>query len=129
MSKTKNSSTKATSKKSRTMAVIAAAVLVIVLIILFVRLGGHPNDGMLDSNKVYTASIDIADYGTITVQLNQKEAPITCANFVKLAESGFYNGLTFHRIMEGFMMQGVTQREPAAAAQITPSRASSVPTV
>jgi len=42
----------------------------------------------------------------ITVELDQKAAPITCANFVELAESGFYDGLTFHRIMAGFMMQG-----------------------
>lgn len=41
-----------------------------------------------------------------TVQLDQESAPITTANFVKLAESGFYDGLTFHRIYEGFMMQG-----------------------
>ena len=46
------------------------------------------------------------DYGTITVELDQEAAPITCANFVELANSGFYNGLTFHRIIEGFMMQG-----------------------
>lgn len=50
--------------------------------------------------------IEIKDYGKITVLLEQDDAPITCANFVKLVQSGFYNGLTFHRIMEGFMMQG-----------------------
>ncbi len=54
----------------------------------------------------YTAEIVIKDYGTITVELNGEAAPITVNNFVKLAESGFYDGLTFHRIMEGFMMQG-----------------------
>lgn len=52
------------------------------------------------------ADIEIQDYGTVTVQLDQTSAPITTENFIKLAESGFYNGLTFHRIMEGFMMQG-----------------------
>ncbi len=52
------------------------------------------------------AEIDIADYGTITVALYGNDAPITVANFVKLANEGFYNGLTFHRIMSGFMMQG-----------------------
>lgn len=60
----------------------------------------------LDVDTVYYADIVIADYGTITVQLDQKAAPITVANFVNLANEGFYNGLTFHRIMEGFMMQG-----------------------
>ena len=61
---------------------------------------------LLDEAKTYYADIDIADYGKITVKLNQAEAPVSCANFVALAEDGFYNGLTFHRIMEGFMMQG-----------------------
>ena len=61
---------------------------------------------LLDENLTYYADIEIADYGTITVQFDQKSAPFTVANFVGLAESGFYDGLTFHRIMEGFMMQG-----------------------
>lgn len=52
------------------------------------------------------ADIEIQDYGTITVQLDRTSAPITTENFIKLAKSGFYDGLTFHRIMEGFMMQG-----------------------
>ena len=40
------------------------------------------------------------------VQLDSKQAPETVDNFVSLAQSGFYDGLTFHRIMDGFMMQG-----------------------
>lgn len=52
------------------------------------------------------AVIDIQDYGAVTVQLDRSAAPKTVDNFVSLAESGFYDGLTFHRIMEGFMMQG-----------------------
>ena len=60
----------------------------------------------LESAKTYYADIEIADYGTVTVQLDQSAAPVTVANFISLAESGFYDGLTFHRIMEGFMMQG-----------------------
>ena len=54
----------------------------------------------------YTAQIEIEDYGTITVALDSSAAPITVENFVSLAQSGFYDGLTFHRIMEDFMMQG-----------------------
>lgn len=52
------------------------------------------------------ADIDIKDYGTVTVALDGKAAPATVKNFEKLANSGFYNGLTFHRIIDGFMMQG-----------------------
>ena len=59
-----------------------------------------------DTGVTYYADIEIADYGTVTVQLDQSAAPVTVANFVSLAQSGFYDGLTFHRIMEGFMMQG-----------------------
>lgn len=59
-----------------------------------------------DSTLTYYADIEIEGYGTITVLLDQEAAPITVENFVTLAESGFYDGLTFHRIIEGFMMQG-----------------------
>jgi peptidyl-prolyl cis-trans isomerase B (cyclophilin B) len=54
----------------------------------------------------YYADIEIENYGTITVKLYGKQAPITVNNFVNLAKSGFYDGLTFHRIIEGFMIQG-----------------------
>ena len=60
----------------------------------------------LNKDATYYADIDIKDYGKITVKLDQNSAPTTVANFVGLAESGFYDGLTFHRIIEGFMMQG-----------------------
>ncbi|MBR4278556.1 MAG: peptidylprolyl isomerase, partial [Clostridia bacterium] len=60
----------------------------------------------LDKSLTYYAIIDVKDYGKITLQLDQNEAPITVENFVLLAEDGFYDGLTFHRIMEDFMMQG-----------------------
>ncbi|MDE6615474.1 MAG: peptidylprolyl isomerase [Lachnospiraceae bacterium] len=58
------------------------------------------------TSEDYFADIDIKDYGTITVKLDGEAAPITVKNFVSLAKEGFYDGLTFHRIMEGFMMQG-----------------------
>ena len=43
---------------------------------------------------------------TIDIELDHSAAPITCENFEKLVKDGFYNGLTFHRIIAGFMMQG-----------------------
>ena len=48
----------------------------------------------------------IKDYGTIEMELDADKAPITVTNFVNLVEEGFYDGLTFHRIIEDFMMQG-----------------------
>ncbi len=59
-----------------------------------------------DSSIAYYADITVEGYGTITVALDEKAAPITVDNFVKLAKEGFYDGLTFHRIIDGFMMQG-----------------------
>ena len=59
-----------------------------------------------EEGKQYYADIVIKDYGTITVKLDAEAAPITVENFVNLASSGFYDGLTFHRIISGFMMQG-----------------------
>lgn len=50
--------------------------------------------------------IDVANYGKITVGLDANAAPITVENFKKLVIQGFYNGLTFHRIIDGFMAQG-----------------------
>lgn len=58
------------------------------------------------SGGKHHVEIDVKDYGTITLELDADAAPITVANFLKLANEGFYNGLTFHRIMSGFMMQG-----------------------
>ena len=48
----------------------------------------------------------IAEYGKLELELDADVAPITVTNFVNLAKKGFYNGLTFHRIMSGFMIQG-----------------------
>ena len=62
--------------------------------------------GCQKETKNYIAKIEVEDYGTITLKLDGKTAPITVQNFVDLAESGFYDGLTFHRIMKGFMIQG-----------------------
>ena len=59
-----------------------------------------------DVAKNYKVEIDVKDYGVIKVKLDGEEAPITVNNFVKLVKDGFYDGLTFHRIIEGFMIQG-----------------------
>lgn len=50
--------------------------------------------------------IEVADYGTIKLELDGDTAPVTVQNFLDLANAGFYDGLTFHRIMDGFMIQG-----------------------
>lgn len=55
---------------------------------------------------IHHAEIKVKDYGTISVELDADTAPITVTNFVKLAKEGFYDNLTFHRIISGFMIQG-----------------------
>ena len=52
------------------------------------------------------AIIEMENGGTMTLELYPEIAPITVANFVKLANEGFYNGLIFHRVISGFMIQG-----------------------
>ena len=64
------------------------------------------NDQQTSVAGTVYADIVIEDYGTITVELDGAAAPETVENFVRLAEDGYYDGLTFHRIMAGFMMQG-----------------------
>ncbi len=83
--------------------VICAGALALGLILFFALRGG---DEAAQGSTGYTATIEVQDYGTITVELDHDAAPITVDNFVKLAQSGFYDGLTFHRIMAGFMIQG-----------------------
>ena len=55
---------------------------------------------------LHYAEIEVEDYGTISLELDADTAPITVTNFVNLAKDGFYDGLTFHRIIDGFMIQG-----------------------
>ena len=59
----------------------------------------------IDVNKTYIATITTAK-GAIQVTLNPKEAPISVNNFVFLARDGYYDGLTFHRVIPGFVAQG-----------------------
>ena len=52
------------------------------------------------------ATINVKNYGTIKILLRDDIAPISVDNFISLANKGFYNGLTFHRVIKGFMIQG-----------------------
>lgn len=65
----------------------------------------EPLEGAYASGKHHVA-IDVKDFGTITLELDADVAPVSVSNFCDLAASGFYDGLTFHRIIDGFMIQG-----------------------
>ena len=90
---------------------IAAVCVIALAVVLVLTLGGQQSSDVPESTaaqdaELHHCEIEIENYGTITVELDASAAPITVANFLKLANEGFYDGLTFHRIMEGFMMQG-----------------------
>lgn len=60
----------------------------------------------IDQNKKYMATFEMANGGVFVVELFPKEAPNTVNSFVFLARDGFYDGVTFHRVIPGFMAQG-----------------------
>lgn len=90
--------------------IIVAAVLSLGLIVGAVFGIGYGFFGWGKPSQNFTAThhatIVVKNYGTIHLELYGEEAPITVENFVSLAEDGFYDGLTFHRIIEEFMAQG-----------------------
>ncbi len=60
----------------------------------------------IDANKKYTATVEMDKGGQFVIELYPDKAPITVNSFVFLAREGFYDGTTFHRVLEGFMAQG-----------------------
>ena len=79
--------------------IAAALALAIILAVLFSMTA-------CNDSKYPTVYLVIEDYGIVTIELYEDKAPITVANFTKLVNEGFYDGLTFHRIIESFMIQG-----------------------
>ena len=65
-----------------------------------------PPPMQIDINKQYFATVKMAKDGEFVIQLYPDKAPITVNSFVFLARKGFFNGTTFHRVLEGFMAQG-----------------------
>jgi peptidyl-prolyl cis-trans isomerase B (cyclophilin B) len=65
----------------------------------------NPPANEIDDNTIYTVTIK-TDRGTIVADLDPRLAPKTVNNFVSLARRGFYDGLTFHRVVPGFVIQG-----------------------
>lgn len=76
----------------------------ILILTCFLITGCDGGDDML--NGKINAEIKIKDYGVIKLELDADSAPITVTNFVNLVNGKFYDGLTFHRIIDGFMIQG-----------------------
>lgn len=90
-----------------------AAILAIILFVLLNQPASREEDETTAETEVDIAglsgpevTIAVKDYGDIVVKLDSDSAPLTVENFVNLVKDGFYDGLTFHRIMDGFMIQG-----------------------
>ena len=93
-------------KNNKLWLIIGACALAVALIIgaCFLFCGDDENEATASGK--HHVEIEIRDYGTVKVELDADVAPITVENFISLANEGFYDGVPFHRIMEGFMMQG-----------------------
>lgn len=83
--------------------------ILIITLILIAAVGCSKKENKMD-NKYLSGKINVLmqvkDYGDVKIELDADTAPITVTNFVKLVKNKFYDGLTFHRIMDGFMIQG-----------------------
>lgn len=89
-------------KSSKTWLII----LLIVLIVIGVIFGIGYYKKITENKQNPIVTMNIKDYGTIKIELYPEMAPNTVANFIKLAQNGYYNGLTFHRVVQDFMIQG-----------------------
>ncbi len=101
----------AAARKRRNMILTLVIVLAVVMLGAgTILLNGWGRDEVQSGEIVPVATdwveIEVQDYGVIKAELYGNVAPITVENFVKLAKEGFYDGLTFHRIISGFMIQG-----------------------
>lgn len=90
-------------KNSKNVLLIVALVIMIALIGYLVYGYAKKSTGTRE-NPIVT--MEIQDYGTVKMELYPDMAPNTVANFVKLIQNGYYDGLTFHRVVPGFMIQG-----------------------
>lgn len=88
-------------KKIRVLSLLLAA-----LMLLFCFTGCKQAEDDSSAHGIHHAVIEVKDYGEIHLELDGDVAPITVGNFIKLAKDGFYDGLTFHRVATGFVIQG-----------------------
>ncbi len=84
--------------------ILIIAIILVIALILSLCYGYYRKVTYKGQNPI--ATIEVEDYGTMKVELYPNYAPNTVSNFIALANNGFYNGLTFHRIIEEFMIQG-----------------------
>ena len=94
--------------KYRIGALLAAILLTLTSIITLAGCGKEDDEEFTigDPGETIMVQIEMENGGKMTLELYPEKAPITCENFKALADKGFYNGLIFHRVIAGFMIQG-----------------------
>lgn len=92
-------------KMSGNVIFIICAIIVLTVILGVNSYLNTKNKGILLTGKHYV-EMTIQDYGVIKLELDADNAPITVTNFINLVNEGFYDGLTYHRMIKGFMIQG-----------------------
>lgn len=85
---------------------IIYSIIIVVLLGVIGFLGYGYVNGIFGKKPNPVVTMEIADYGTMKIELYPEYAPNTVANFVKLINEGYYDGLEFHRTIPGFMIQG-----------------------
>lgn len=103
-------------KKTKNIIWIIALILVIILIGV-VAFGYYKKATMEVKNPI--ATMEVENFGTIKIELYPDLAPETVANFIALANRGFYDGLTFHRVVKDFMIQGGDKEGTGQGSAIT----------
>lgn len=101
-------------KKTITRILLTLGILLVLAGIVYVCYGVYKKLTIDIPNPV--ATIEVENYGTIKVELYPDKAPNTVANFIRLANRGFYNGTTFHRTMPDFVIQGGAKNGDATAS-------------
>ena len=92
-------------KNSKAKTIIFLIALILIIVILGVLVYGYYRKATVEiSNPIVT--MEVENFGTIKIELYPDQAPETVRNFITLANNGFYNGLTFHRVVKDFMIQG-----------------------
>ena len=83
---------------------IGIAIIVVIVLIGIVGVGVYKNATMEVKNPI--ATMEVEGYGTVKIELYPDQAPNTVANYIKLANNGYYNNLTFQRTIQNYMIQG-----------------------
>lgn len=91
--------------KNNTGWIIAVVIVLLIVLSCYLSNNQKKREENLMTGK-HNVLIKVENYGDITVELDADTAPITVTNFINLVNAKFYDGITFHRIMEGFMIQG-----------------------